>query len=316
MSHIVILESLGISDKELAEREAPFVEKGHTFTHYAKTTDVSELIKEAKEADILFLANMPLKKEVIQECKKLQYINIGFTGVDHVDVDAAKELGIHVSNASGYSTEAVSELTLAMAIDLLRDVVKADANTRKGQTKTGLISKELRGKTVGIIGLGNIGTRSAELFHSIGCTILSHSRTIHENAPSYVTQTTLEDVLKNSDVVVLHCPSNVSTKGMINKETLAMMKPTSILINTARGPVVNSKDLLEALNNGTILAAASDVFDQEPPLSMEEPLLQAPNMLVTPHIGFATEEAMTSRAEILFDNLASWLDGKQKNIIA
>lgn len=315
MSHIVIFESLGISEKELQEREAPFVAQGHTFAHYERSEDVSVLLEEGKDADIAFIANMPFRKEVIDGLEKLKYINVGFTGVDHVDVEEARKKGIHVSNASGYSTEAVSELTLGMAIDLLRDVVKADRVTRNGETKNGLTQIELKGKTAGIIGLGKIGTRSAELFHAFGCRILSHSRTVHDNAPSYVDQTSLEEVLRESDIVVLHCPANASTKGMINKETLAWMKPTAILINVARGPVVNAADLKEALDTGVIRAAASDVFDTEPPLSSEEPLLQAKHMLVTPHIGFATEEAMTMRAEILFDNLKSWLEGKQKNTI-
>lgn len=315
MSHIAILESLGISEEELAQREAPFIAEGHTFSHYAKTGDTDTLIREGQDADILFIANMPIKKEVIDGCKNLKYLNIGFTGVDHVDLDACRQNGVHVSNASGYSTEAVSELTVGMAIDLFRDVFKADQKTRALQTKEGLVSRELRGKTVGIVGLGKIGTRSAELFHAFGCKILSHSRTIHADAPSYVTQTTLEEVLQQSDIVVLHCPATAETKNIIHKDTLALMRPTAVLINTARGPVVNASDLFEALQEGRIAAAASDVFDKEPPLSQEEPLLHAKNMLLTPHIGFATEEAMTIRAEILFDNLRSWLDGKQENVI-
>ena len=144
---------------------------------------------------------------------------------------------------------------------------------------------------------------------------MRNSRTIHENAPEYVKQVSLDELLQKSDIVVLHCPANRSTKGLINKEKLALMKNSRILVNVARGPVVVSQDLADALNNGVIAAAAIDVFDKEPPLDLSEPLLNCKNCLVTPHVAFATEESMSLRAEIVFKNLAAWLCDKQENII-
>lgn len=315
MSKIVIMESLGISAEELALRKKPFEQMGHSFVDFPRTTDIPTLIAQGRDADAMILANMPMPGEVIRGCGNLKFIDVAFTGVDHVDLTAAKEKGIAVSNASGYSNEAVAELVLGIALNILRNVPAVEARCRAGQTKDGLVGSELKGKTVGIIGFGKIGSRSAELFHAFGCRILAQSRSHKENAPEYVEQVSQEELLKQSDIVVLHCPLNDSTRGMINAEKIAMMKPSAILINVARGPVVVARDLADALNNGTIAAAGIDVFDKEPPLDLNEPLLNCKNCLVTPHVAFATRESMSLRAEIVFDNLRAWMDGSQKNII-
>ena len=315
MSKIVIMESLGISAEELALRKKPFEEAGHSFAEFSRTGDISTLIGQAKDADAMILANMPMPGAVIRSCENLKFIDVAFTGVDHVDLAAAKETGIAVSNASGYSNEAVAELVLGMTLSILRNLTAVENRCRAGQTKDGLVGGELKGKTVGIIGFGKIGRRSAELFHAFGCKILAQSRTHKDDAPDYVEQVSQEELLKRSDIVVLHCPLNDSTRGMIDAEKIALMKNSAILINVARGPVVVARDLAQALNNGTIAAAGIDVFDREPPLDMDEPLLNCRNCLVTPHVAFATRESMSLRAEIVFDNLSAWLKGEQKNVI-
>lgn len=315
MSKIVIMESLGISAQELALRKKPFEEQGHSFVDFPRTADISTLINQAMDADAMILANMPMPGEVIRSCENLKFIDVAFTGVDHVDLAAAKEKSIAVSNASGYSNEAVAELVLGMALNILRNISAVEARCRAGQTKDGLVGNELKGKTVGIIGFGKIGSRSAQLFHAFGCKILAQSRSYKENAPEYVTQVSQEELLKQSDIVVLHCPLNDSTRGMINAEKLALMKKSAILINVARGPVVVSQDLADALNNGTIAAAGVDVFDKEPPLDLTDPLLNCKNCLVTPHVAFASQESMSLRAEIVFENLACWMKGQQQNVI-
>ncbi|MBQ5986483.1 MAG: hydroxyacid dehydrogenase [Clostridia bacterium] len=312
---IAIMESLAVSKDELAFRKLPFEKAGHTFAEFDRTTDIPTLIKEAEDADVMILANMPMPGEVLRACDKLQYIDIAFTGVDHVAMDTAREKGITVSNASGYSNESVAELGIGLAIDLLRNVPQVDARCRALGTKAGLVGRELMGKTVGIVGFGKIGSRSAELFHAFGCKILAHSRSIHKNAPVYVEQVDLASLLERSDIVVLHCPLNDSTRGLINKDALAKMKPSAYLINLARGPVVVSRDLADALNNGVIAGAAIDVFDKEPPLNADEPLLAAKNTILTPHIAFASEESMSIRAEIVFDNLRHFLDGDPINLV-
>ena len=312
---IAIMESLAVSQDELAFRKLPFEKEGHTFAEFDRTTDIPTLIEEAKDADVMILANMPMPGKVLKACDNLKYIDIAFTGVDHVAMDAAREKGITVSNASGYSNESVAELGVGLAIDLLRNVPQVDARCRALGTKAGLVGRELMGKTVGIVGFGKIGTRSAELFHAFGCKILAHSRSIHKNAPVYVKQVDLDSLLERSDIVVLHCPLNDSTRGLINRDALAKMKPSAYLINLARGPVVVSQDLADALNNGVIAGAAIDVFDKEPPLNADEPLLAAKNTILTPHIAFASEESMSIRAEIVFDNLRHFLDGDPINLV-
>ena len=223
MSKIVIMESLGISDADLAAFCKPFEEKGHRFEVFPRTTDIPTLIAQAKDADAMILANMPMPGDVIRSCENLKFIDVAFTGVDHVGLDAAREKGIAVSNASGYSNEAVAELVLGMALNLLRNISAVEARCRAGQTKEGLVGSELKGKTVGIIGYGKIGSRSAELFHAFGCKVLAQSRSHKANAPEYVEQVSQEELLKRSDIVVLHCPLNDSTRGMINAEKIALM---------------------------------------------------------------------------------------------
>lgn len=315
MSKIVIMESLGISAEELAARKAPFEAQGHVFVDYPKTTDPAKLIEEAKDADAMILANMPMPADVLRKCDKLKFIDVAFTGVDHVGLDAAKEKNIAVSNASGYSNEAVSELVIGTTLSLARNLRSVEDRCREGKDKTGLVGWEIKGKTVGIIGLGKIGTRTAELFHAFGATVLAQSRTRHDGIAEYIEQVTQEELLRRSDIVVLHCPLNDSTRGMIDAEKLAMMKPTALLVNVARGPVVVEKDLAAALENGVIAGAAIDVFDKEPPLDTASPILHAPNCLVTPHVAFATQQSMSLRAEIVFDNLAKWMEGHQINTI-
>ena len=309
----VIMESLGVSPEVLQRHRERFEARGIAFSEFERTADPEQMIAEARDADVMIVANMPVPEAVVRACGHLQFIDVAFTGVDHIPLAAAREMGIAVSNASGYSTEAVAELTLGMALSLARNLRAVEDRCRAGQTKDGLVGWELRGKTVGIIGLGKIGLRTAELFHAFGAEILAHSRTVHADAPAYIRQTSLEDVLRSSDIVALHCPLNDASRGMINAERLSMMKKTTLLINAARGPVVVEQDLLSALERGVIAGAALDVFEKEPPLDPSLPILQAPGTLLTPHVAFATKESMLLRAEIVFDNLENWLNGTQIN---
>lgn len=313
--NVVIMEGLGISAQELAARKAPFEAQGVVFTDYPRTSDSAKLIAQAQDADAMILANMPMPADVIRACPKLRFIDIAFTGVDHVGLDAARERGIAVSNASGYSNEAVAELVLGMVLSMARNLRAVEDRCRTGGTKDGLVGWEIKGKTVGIVGLGKIGTRSSELFHAFGATILASSRSVHKDAPDYVTQVELEELLRRSDIVVLHCPLNESTRNLIDARRLSLMKPTSLLVNVARGPVVDEKALTEALDRGTIAGACLDVFPKEPPLEPLSPVLAAPHTLLTPHVAFATRESMSLRAEIVFENLQAWMDGRQQNIV-
>ena len=312
---VAILESLGISDEELMSLEKPFEEKGVEFAHYTKSLDENVLLSELDGADVAVIANMPFPSSVVSKANGLKFIDVAFTGTDHVGLDAARERGIAVSNASGYSNEAVSELVLGMVLSFMRNISKVEERCREGKDKTGLVGCEVKGKTVGIVGLGKIGRRTAEIFNVLGANILASSRSRHMDAPSYVNEVELDELLESSDIVVLHCPLTPETRGLIGKSELEKMKKSAILVNVARGPVVDEKALVEALENGEIAGALVDVFDKEPPLALDTPLLSAPNTLLTPHVAFATKESMSLRAEIVFDNLRAWMEGRQINTI-
>lgn len=313
--HIVLLESLGVPEATLDAHVRPLLEMGHTFEAYSRDADINTQIARAKDADVIMIANMPLKGEVISACNKLKFIDVAFTGVDHVDLDACRAKGIKVSNASGYSNESVAELTVCMALSLLRNVPQVDARCRAGGTKDGLVGTELRGKTVGIVGVGAIGKRTAELFHAFGCTILGNKRHVSGDEPDYIQFVSLDELLTKSDVVSLHCPLNDSTRGLIGQENIAKMKQSAILINASRGPVVDSQALAEALNAERLGGAGIDVFETEPPLATDHPLLHSRNTIVTPHIAFASAESMNIRCDIVFESLKKWLDGQQINVI-
>lgn len=313
--NIVLLEPLGISDELLGSYAAELEKKGHTFKAYPKDTDPKVQIERAHDADVIMLANMPLSAEVINACPNLKFIDVAFTGVDHIALDAARARGIKVSNAAGYSTQAVAELALCMMISLLRNVPQVSERCREGKTKDGLVGCELGSRKVGIIGAGAIGTRVAGLCHAFGCEILGNKRHVTGQEPSYIRFTDIDTILRECDIISLHCPLTEQTKGLIGRERIAMMKKNAILINTARGPVVDSQALAEALNEGKIAGAGIDVFEKEPPLDTTHPLLHSRNTIVTPHIAFASAESMKARAAIVFDNIWKWMDGCQANII-
>lgn len=312
---VAILESLGIGEEELLSLEKPFLEKGVEFVHYDRSLDENVLLSELDGADAAIIANMPFPSSVIAKSGSLKFIDVAFTGTDHVGLDAAKKKGIAVSNASGYSNEAVSELVLGMVLSFMRNISKVEERCRNGKDKTGLVGNEVKGKTVGIVGLGKIGRRTAEIFNCLGAKILAYSRSRHSDAPSYVREVEMDELLASSDIIVLHCPLTPETRGLIGEKELERMKSSAILVNVARGPVVDEKALCEALEKGEIRGALVDVFDKEPPLSLDTPLLSAPNTLLTPHVAFATKESMSLRAEIVFENLRAWMEGQQINVI-
>lgn len=199
-------------------------------------------------------------------------------------------------------------------IQLLRNVGKTEVRCRNGETKDGLVGNLLCGKTVGIVGAGAIGKKVAALSKAFGCSVIACNRSAVSD-PAIDEQVSLEELLKRADIVSLHCPLTAETKGLIGKEQLALMKQSAILINTARGAVVDSDALAQALADGSIAGAACDVSEKEPPLDTAHPLLHSPNTIVTPHIAFASVESMEQRAEIVFNNLYSWLEGKQINAV-
>ncbi len=316
---ISLLEPIGIDKALMDELSAPLIEKGHEFIFYDnKTTDTEELYNRAKDSDIVMIANNPLPDSVIERCEKIKMLDVAFTGIDHVGQKACKEKGVVICNAAGYSNETVSELAVGMAINLLRKINAGDKAVREGKTlaSAGLMGTELGAKTVGIIGTGRIGIMTAKLFKAFGCRVLGYSRTKKEEAvQAGIEYTELDELLKISDIVSLHVPSTAETKGFLSRERISLMKQTAILINCARGAVVDNEALAEALNSDKIAGAAIDVFDMEPPIPADYPLINAKNTLLTPHVAFASKESMIRRAHIVFDNLYAYLDGKPVNVV-
>lgn len=311
---IVLLEDLGCSSGLMQANAEKLQKMGHEFKIFAKTADLDTLKNEVQDADVIMLANMPLPAEVLTAAPRARFIDVAFTGVDHIPVAEARKRGIAISNASGYADEAVAELCISLMIQVLRQLGEAEDRTRTGGTKAGLSARLIQGKTVGLIGAGAIGRRLARILKAFGAIVIAHNRREVKD-PNIDKSVSLDELLTTSDIVSLHTPLTPETKGMIGAKELAKMKPDAILINTARGQVVDNSALAEALNKGEISGAGLDVFDIEPPLPLDYPLLHAKNAVVTPHLAFYSEESLERRAEIVFDNLYAWLDGKQINVI-
>lgn len=314
---IVLAEPLGIRQELLEEYIREIQAMGHEVEAFGdRPQDAAALCPRVREADAVIITNLPFPGEVLRQCQRLRYVDVAFTGVDHLDIACCKEKGIAVSNASGYSDIAVAELALGMMLALSRNIASCNEAVRQGGTKDGLIGTELFNKTLGVVGTGKIGSAVIRLGLAFGMKVLAHSRTAKPELEAMgVRFLSLEELMAQSDIVTLHVPLNDATRGLISREMLGLMKPTAMLINTARGPVVDNAALAEALQAGRIGAAGIDVFETEPPIPGGHPLLKAPNTLLTPHVAFATREALERRAEIVFDNLKAWLQGTVRNQI-
>lgn len=314
---IVVLESLGISDEGFTKLSKPIVDNGHELVSYNDGKLDDETLKtRIKDADVIAIANTPLSGEVIDSAENLKYISVAFTGYNHIDLEKCKEKGIKVSNAAGYSTNSVAEITFGLIISLLRNIVPLEAIVRNGGTKDGYRQIDLNGKTLGVIGTGSIGGAVAEIGLAFGCKVIAYNRS---EKPALISKgveyMSLDEVLKASDIVTLHTPLTDETKHLIDKDKLALMKSSSFIINTAVGPIIDNDALAEALHNGIIAGAGLDRVDMEPPVPADSPILDAPNVVLLPHIGFATEEAMVRRADITFENIVKWEKGEQENIV-
>ncbi len=264
------------------------------------------------DADLAVIANYPLQKEALAKAASLKYLCVAFTGVDHVDIDFCKEKGIAVSNCAGYSTESVAELTFALILALYRKLSEGGCAARNGKTSAGLMGIEIGHRKFGIIGTGAIGRRVADIANAFGADVYGYNRS---KKAANVTYTDLDTLLSTCDIVSVHLPLTGETRGLLSREKLSLMKPGAILINTARGGVIDNAALADLLREGKIAGAGIDVFDDEPPLAKDDPLLSAPNTVLTPHVGFFTEEAMARRAVIVMDNLRAYLKEEQENVI-
>ncbi len=293
------------------------------FTCYDRSIESEEqVIERAKPAHILLTNKTVLSKKIIDACPNLEYIGLLSTGYNIVDYQYAKEKGIPVTNVPVYGTDTVAEMAIALMLGLARRVElnSNDATKNQGWAKSidfcyWLNSQvELSGKTLGIIGFGNIGRRLGEIANVFKMNVIAHSRS-QNNKPNYPHEfVELDDLLKRSDFVSLNCPVFPETENLMNKERLALMKDSAFLINTARGQLIVEQDLADALNNGTIAGAGLDVLQQEPP-KKNNPLLTAKNCIITPHIAWATLDARSRITKTVSENIQAYLSNKPTNVI-
>lgn len=281
-----------------------------------------ELTERIKDANIAIVGRHPFPARAFEVAENLQMLAVWQTGYDHVDLDAATKHGVAVSNVPGYAFDAVAEFVFAQALNLLRRLHEADRSLREGKFEWrdyicgAYKGNQLLGKTIGVIGTGNIGRRVIEIARGFKMGVLAY--TAH---PDHVKEkelglrfTDMDTLLTRSDIVTLHVPLTPSTEKMIGAEELLKMKPTSILINTARGEVVDEAALLSALRSGHIAAAGLDVFEDEP-LPSNSPLLGLNNVLLTPHIAFLSEESLDECTSVTIDNIRQFLQGNPQNIV-
>ena len=291
-------------------------------TVYDKTEE-ADILNRSIEAEILITNKTPLNKSVLEKLPKLKYIGALATGYDVVDIEYARERNIPVTNVPGYGSDAVAQQVFAFILDFANKIRIHDASVRQGQwQEKGDFSyfleplMELSGKTIGIVGLGQIGQRVAEIALAFNMQVLAYNRSkkdTFKNSTNFK-WVPLEDLYKGSDFITLHLPLSKDTEGMINLSAINKMKPEAIIINTARGKLIHEEALAEALNELKIAGAALDVLSSEPP-SEENPLLKAKNCNITPHIAWAAKEARGRLMDIAVNNLKGYINGKIINCV-
>jgi len=315
---IVVLDGYTLNPGDLSWRG---LEELGTLQVYDRT-EASLILERAQGAELALTNKTPLTAETLKQLKSLRYIGVLATGYNIVDVKAAKELGIPVSNIPTYGTASVAQFAFALLLELCHNVKLHSDAARAGEWtsnkdwcfwKTPLV--ELAGKTMGVVGFGRIGREVGKIADAMGMRVIAHD-SVQTNPPAYegFRWAGVEELLRNSDVVSLHCPLFPETQGLMNAQRLALMKPSAFLINNSRGPLIVDQDLADALNAGRLAGAGVDVLSVEPPPA-SNPLLTAKNCLVTPHISWATKEARGRLMTLAVDNAKAFLAGKAQNVV-
>ena len=315
--NIVVLDGYTLNPGDLTWKD---LESLGQCTVYDRTPP-EEVVPRAKDAEIVLTNKTLLFSDVIKQLPKLKYIGVLATGYNVVDVEAAGNMGIPITNVPAYSTQSVAQMVFAHLLNLTQHVVH-HAETVRSQRWTSnpdfcywdtpLI--ELVGLTMGIIGFGRIGKVTAKLAQAFGMKVIAYDVVSPSGMPEGCQFVGLEDVFRRSDVVSLHCPLTTQTKNIVNKQRLALMKKTAFLINISRGPIVDEQALAQALNNEEIAGAGLDVLSSEPP-EKDNPLLKARNCFITPHIAWATRSARQRLLKVVVDNVAAFLAGKPQNVV-
>ena len=285
-------------------------------------TPNDKIIERSKGADIIFTNKTPLKEDIIGCLSSLKYIGVLATGYNVVDTEAAKKRGIIVTNIPSYGTPSVAQMTFALLLELCLHVQRHSDSVMEGKWASSMDFCfwdfpliELAGKTMGIIGFGNIGNKVGDIATAFGMNIIGTSKPqTDQSLRKNFRWAVISEVLEQADIVSIHCPLTIETKGLINIEALKRMKRSAFLLNTSRGPIIVDEDLANALNNDVIAGAGIDVLSIEPP-SKENPLFKAKNCIITPHIAWATKEARTRLIVIAINNLSAFINGKPINVV-
>lgn len=315
---IVILDGYALNPGDL--NWDSFKQLGEV-TVYDRTPS-DKVVERAHGADIIITNKTPIGGNEINQLPSLKYIGVIATGYNIVDTETAKKKGIVVTNVPGYSTASVVQLTFALILELCLRVQRHSDSVMEGKWARSLDFSfweyplmELSGKTIGIIGFGGIGQAVADVATAFGMNVIANSRTqTDQSRRKNFKWASVPELLKNSDVVSIHCPLTADTQGLINSESLNLMKDTAFLINTARGPIIVEQDLADALNKGIIAGAGIDVLSVEPP-AKDNPLFNTKSCIITPHIAWATLEARTRLMGIAANNLASFIKDDPINIV-
>ncbi|MBQ9581853.1 MAG: D-2-hydroxyacid dehydrogenase [Synergistaceae bacterium] len=283
--------------------------------------DDAEIIKRIGDADIAITNKTPINKKIIDACKNLKFISVLATGYNIVDVEYAKSKNIPVSNIPTYGTDAVGQFAIALLLEICHHVGHHDKAVKAGKWEScpdfcfwdyPLI--ELAGKTMGIIGFGRIGQKTGKIAKAIGMKVIAVDEYPNDFGKEIADYVTLDDLLAKSDVIALHCPLFESTKGIINKNSIAKMKDGVIILNNSRGPLIVEQDLADALNSGKVYAAGLDVVSTEP-IKGDNPLLKAKNCFITPHISWAPKESRQRIMDMTVDNIKAFIDGSPVNVV-
>lgn len=315
---IVVLDGYGLNPGDLSWDA---VSQLGELTVYDRTSS-EEVIERSAGAEAILTNKTVITAEIMEALPDLKYIGVLATGYNVVNIDAAREKGIVVTNIPAYSTPSVAQMVFAHILNIAQQVQHHSEEVRKGRWTnntdfcfwdTPLI--ELREKKIGLVGLGHTGFNTARIAIGFGMQVTAYTSKSSLQLPPEIKKRTLDELFSECDIVSLHCPLTDETKELVNAERLRLMKPTAILINTGRGPLVNEQDLADALNAGKLYAAGLDVLSSEPPKA-DNPLLTARNCYITPHIAWASLEARTRLMDILVENIKAFQAGKPVNNVA
>ena len=284
--------------------------------------DIDLIIERSKDAEAILINKTPITREILDDLPNLKYIGVLATGYNVVDIEAAKEKGIVVTNIPTYGTDAVAQMVFALLFELTNHVAEHNRAVKEGQWSTkpdwcfwNKPLMELSGKTIGIIGYGRIGQSVGQVARAFGMEVLANAnkprRELENENMKYVE---LDELYKSSDIISLHCPLTEDTRGMINKDSITQMKDGVIIINTSRGPLIVEEDLSEALSTGKVKGAGLDVVNVEP-IQLDNPLLKQDNCIITPHIAWAPKETRSRLMDIAVENLKGFIEGNPINIV-